>query len=311
MKLVLLDCDTLGDVNLEPLKEFGELITYPYTLPEDTVNRSLEADIIITNKVVFNKEVLEQLPKLKMIAITATGMNNVDLEYAKQKGIVVKNVSGYSTNSVVQTTFMLALSLIGKLEYYSNYTRSKAWSKSPIFTNLEKPFFEIANKEWGVIGLGTIGKEVAKVASAFGANVSYYATSGVIHNQDYPHKSLEELLKTSDIISIHAPLNENTLNLISKDELNLIKDKALLINVGRGGIVDEAALAEAIDKKGLLVGLDVTKVEPINEDNPLLKVKNKENLIITPHLAWGSIEARERLIRGVANNIREFINERA
>ena len=311
MKLVLLDRDTLGDVNLEPLKEFGELITYPYTLPEDTVNRSLEADIVITNKVVFNKEVLEQLPNLKMIAITATGMNNVDLEYAKQKGIVVKNVSGYSTNSVVQHTFMLALALIGKLRYYSEYVSKGAWSKSPIFTHLEVPFFEVANKKWGVIGLGTIGKEVAKVASVFGANVSYYATSGVIHNKDYPHKSLEDLLRSSDIISIHAPLNKNTQNLISKDELALMKDGAVLINVGRGGIVDESALAKAIDNKNILVGLDVTKSEPIEANNPLLKVKNRDNLIITPHIAWGSKEARERLMKGVANNIREFINERA
>ena len=311
MKLVLLDKDTLGDTNLNGLKKFGELRIYPYTKAEDTVKRSKEADIIITNKVIFNKEVLDALPNLKLIAITATGMNNVDLEYAEQKGIVVKNVSGYSTNSVVQTTFMLALSLIGKLEYYSNYTRDGKWSKSPIFTNLDMPFFEIAGKEWGIIGLGAIGKKVAKVASAFGANVSYYATSGVVHNKEYPHKELNELLSRSNIISIHAPLNEKTLNLIDKSELTLIKDGSVLINVGRGGIVNESALASAIDSKNLLVGLDVTAKEPIETNNPLLSVKRRENLIITPHIAWGSIEAREKLINGVIRNIGEFISERA
>ena len=257
----------------------------------------------------LDKETIETLPNLKMIAITATGMNNVDLEYAKQKNIVVKNVSGYSTNSVVEHTFRLVLALIGKLRYYSEYTQSGSWSKSPIFTHLQKPFFEIANKNWGIIGLGTIGKEVAKIATAFGANVSYYATSGVIHNKEYPHKRLEELLKNSDIISIHAPLNANTQNLITKDELNLMKRGSVLINVGRGGIVDESALANAIDNNDLLVGLDVTKKEPIEEDNLLLKVKNRENLIITPHIAWGSIESRERLIEGVVKNIEEFISE--
>ena len=307
--MVILDSDTLGDVNLDIFKEFGELVVYPYTMPKDTLKRAKDADIVITNKVLFNKEILEQLPKLKLIAIAATGMNNVDLEYARKKGIVVKNVSGYSTNSVVQLTFMLALALIGKLNYYQNYVKSGGWANSLIFTNLDKPFFEIAGKKWGIIGLGTIGKEVAKVATSFGANVSYYATSKKPHSNIYPHQDLDELLKQSDIISIHAPLNKNTLNLITKDNINLLKDGAVLINVGRGGIVDEEALANAIDSKNLLVGLDVTKSEPINKDNPLLKVKNRDNLIITPHIAWGSIEARERLINGIVKNIREFLSE--
>ena len=310
MKMVLLDRDTLGDSDLSKLESLGELISYPFTKPEDTIARSKEADIVITNKVVFSKDILKQLPKLKMIAITATGMNNVDLEAAKELGIVVKNVSGYSTNSVVQTTFMLALALIGKLRYYEEYVKSGAWSKSPIFTNLEQSFFEIANKEWGIIGLGTIGKEVAKVAKAFGANVSYYATSGIIHNKEYPHKNLDELLSSSDIISIHAPLNENTKNLLSQEKLELLKENAVLLNMGRGGIVDEVALAKAIDEKDLLVGLDVTAKEPIEATNPLLNVAKKDNLIITPHIAWGSVEAREKLIDGVYKNIKEFIENR-
>lgn len=237
-------------------------------------------------------------------------MNNIDLEYAKAKGVIVKNVSGYSTNSVVQTTFMLALALIGKLKYYDEYVKSGAWSKSLIFTNLEQNFFEIAGKKWGIIGLGTIGKKVADVAKAFGAEVYYYSTNKNPHSKEFKHLELTKLLKTCDIISIHAPLNENTKNLIGKDELELLKDNAVLLNLGRGGIIDEEALAKAIDKKNILVGLDVTKKEPIEENNPLLKVKNKDNLIITPHIAWGSVEARKRLLDGTIKNIEDFLNER-
>ncbi|HGZ70953.1 MAG TPA: D-2-hydroxyacid dehydrogenase [Nitratifractor sp.] len=309
MKLTLLDSDTLGDLDLTPLKEFGELSAYPFTKPEETLERSKDAEIIITNKVEFNKETLKQLPKLKLIAITATGMNNVDLEAAKELGIEVKNVSGYSTNSVVQHTFMLALSLIGKLDYYSNYVKSGAWSRSNIFTNLEQPFFEVSGKKWGIIGLGTIGKNVASIATAFGAEVVYYSTNKIPHSNEYQHMELNELLASCDIVSIHAPLNQNTQNLIGKEELSLLKNGAVLINVGRGGIVDEQALAKAIDSKNLLVGLDVTKQEPIEAGSPLLSLKNQENLIITPHIAWGSIEAREKLLKGVVKNIRGFIDE--
>ena len=307
MKIVVLDSDTLGDLDLSPLKKFGEVKIYPYTEYKDTVSRCKDADIALTNKVVFDKAIIDALPNLKLISVLATGMNNIDLEYAKEKGIMVKNVSGYSTNSVVQTTFMLALSLIGKLEYYNNYTRSGAWSESKIFTNLEQNFFEIAGKKWGIIGLGTIGKAVAKVANAFGAKVFYYSTNKNPHSNEFEHLELSELLKECDIISIHAPLNSNTQNLIGKNELKLLKKGAVLLNLGRGGIVDEAALANAIDNQDILVGLDVVSKEPIPKDNPLMQVKKKENLIITPHLAWGSIEARKRLLKGTIENIEEFL----
>jgi len=308
MKIVVLDADTLGNIDLNPLNEFGDVTIYPYTEYKDTISRCKDADIALTNKVVFDKEVLDALPSLKLISVLATGMNNIDLEYAKQKGVVVKNVSGYSTNSVVQTTFMLALALIGKLEYYSSYTRSGQWCKSPIFTNLEQNFFEIANKRWGIIGLGTIGSKVASVAKTFGAEVVYYSTSKNPHSNEYKHLELDELLKSCDIVSIHAPLNENTNNLIDKEQLQLLKDGAVLLNLGRGGIVNEVALADAIDSKNLLVGLDVTSKEPIKADNPLLKIEKKENLIITPHIAWGSIEARDRLLEGTIKNIKDFLN---
>jgi len=307
MKIVVLDSDTLGELDLSPLKEFGELEVYPYTEYKDTVARCKDADIALTNKVVFDKEVIDALPNLKLISVLATGMNNIDLEYAKEKGIVVKNVSGYSTNSVVQTTFMLALALIGGLEYYSNYTRSGKWCNSNIFTNLEKSFFEIAGKKWGIIGLGTIGKSVANVAKAFGAEVVYYSTSKNPHSSEFEHLELSELLEESDIISIHAPLNSNTQNLIGKNELKLLKKGALLLNLGRGRIVDEKALADAIDNQDILVGLDVISKEPIPKDNPLMQVKKKENLIITPHIAWASKEARAKLLDGTIKNIRKFL----
>ena len=308
MKIVVLDSDTLGNLDLSALKKYGEVTIYPYTEYKDTADRCKDADIVLTNKVVFDKEILDALPNLKLISILATGMNNVDLEYAKAKGVVVKNVSGYSTNSVVQTTFMLALALIGKLDYYQNYTKSGAWSRSPIFTNLERNFFEVAGKKWGIIGLGTIGSRVASVANAFGAEVVYHSTSKNPHSKEYKHLELNELLSSCDIISIHAPLNDNTNNLLDREQLFKLKDGAVLLNLGRGGIVNEVALAEAIDSKNLLVGLDVTAKEPIEANNPLLNIEKKENLIITPHIAWASQEARETLLAGTIKNIESFLN---
>ena len=308
MKIVVLDSDTLGDLDLSSLKEFGEVTIYPYTKYEETIERCIDADIALTNKVFFDKTILDALPNLKLISVLATGMNNIDLEYANAKGVVVKNVSGYSTNSVVQTTFMLALALIGKLEFYSNYTRSKQWCESPIFTNLEQSFFDIAGKKWGIIGLGTIGSKVASVAKAFGAEVVYYSTNKNPHSNEYKHLELDELLSSCDIVSIHAPLNENTNNLLDKEQLFTLKDGAVLLNLGRGGIVNELALAKAIDSKNLLVGLDVTAKEPIEPENPLFNIEKKQNLIITPHLAWGSIEARQKLLEGTINNIKEFLD---
>ncbi len=306
MNIVLLDSDTLGDLNFDRLSQLGNFTSYNYTLAEDTIKRSKDADVVVTNKVVFNKETIDALPNLKLIAIAATGMNNVDLEYAKAKGVAVKNVSGYSTNSVVQHTFMLALALIGKLNYYNRYSKSKEWEASPIFTNLEQSFMEVSGKKWGIIGLGAIGKEVAKVATAFGANVSYYSTSKTKHSKEYPHQELNELLSSCDIISIHAPLNDNTLNLLDKDELMFMKSGAILINVGRGGIVNEKALADEISSGRIFAGLDVISKEPIESSNPISAVIELDNIIVTPHNAWGSIDAREKLLDGVIKNIKSL-----
>ncbi|MDA3056535.1 MULTISPECIES: D-2-hydroxyacid dehydrogenase [unclassified Campylobacter] len=308
MKIVCLDADTLGkDANLELFKEFGEFVSYNITKPEQTIERLQSADVVITNKVLITDEVMANT-NLKLICVSATGINNIDANAAKERGIPVKNVAGYSTNSVVQQTFASLLALTNAVSYYGAYGTNGEWVKSEIFTNLDRPISEIAGKEFGIIGLGTIGKKVATIAEAFGAKVRYYSTSGANTNNEYVRVSLDSLLKTCDIISIHAPLNDKTANLIGEEELNKMKNGAILMNFGRGGIVDENALAKAIDEKNLKVALDVLEKEPMIENHPLLSVKNKENLIITPHIAWASNEARATLVELVAKNIKDFVN---
>ncbi|OQX74387.1 MAG: hydroxyacid dehydrogenase [Campylobacteraceae bacterium 4484_4] len=307
MKIVILDQKTLGDdIDLNCFSQYGKVESYPVTTGAETISRLQGADIAVTNKVVIDKEIMDATD-LKLICVAATGMNNIDLEYAAKKGIIVKNVAGYSTPSVVQTTFSIAFYLIGKLRYLDNYTKGEGWVQSEIFTHLEKPFFEITGKRWGIIGLGTIGKEVARVARAFGAEAVYYSTSGRNRNREYPRMTLEDLLQSSDIVSIHAPLNEQTKNLINKKNLPLLKSGALLLNLGRGGIVNEADLAEFLDQSNIMVGLDVLEKEPMSPDNPLRFVKAKERLFITPHIAWASREARERLVAGICENIASFL----
>ncbi len=309
MKIVILDKKTLGDdIDLSEFESFGEVKMYESTKKEQTQERVKDADIVVTNKVVIDKETMD-ISNIKLICVAATGMNNIDLEYAKIKNITVKNVAGYSTPSVVQTTFSLALYLIGKLRYYDNFTRGDGWIKSPVFTNIEKPYFDIAGKTWGIIGLGTIGKDVAKVASAFGASVQYYSTSGRNRDTDIQRASLEDLLKTSDIISIHAPLNEQTKNLLNRDNLTLLKDSAVLLNLGRGGIINEEDLAQYIEKSNVLVGLDVLESEPMREDSPFRRVAKNDRLFITPHIAWASVESRVKLVDGICKNIKDFIGK--
>jgi len=303
MKLVFLDALTLGDINLSKFKELGDVRIYQTTSKEETLDRVKDVDIVLTNKVIIDKEIMDN-SNIKMIQILATGMNNVDLEYAKEKNIVVKNVAGYSTNSVAQLTFAMVLEIMNKLKYYDEYLKTK-YSHSEIFTHIVD-FYELNGKTWGIIGLGEIGKKVASIAEAFGCNVVYYSTSGKNNNSKYQRVELDEVLK-SDIISIHAPLNENTQNLLNKNNLNIIKKNAILINMGRGGIVNEKDLADIIDKKGFYAGFDVFTKEPIDKNNPLLKVKN---IILTPHVAWASIEAREKLVSLAYENVKEFINNR-
>ena len=310
MKIVILDKATLGsDVDISVLDSLGELVSYDMTSENETTNRIKDADIVITNKVVIGKEQMDN-SSIKFIAISATGMNNVDLEYAKQKGIKVKNVAGYSSSSVSQVAFSMIFHFVSKLDYYKKYVDEGNWQKSDFFTHIDAPFFELDNKRVGVIGLGDIGRSFAKRAEAFDCEVVYYSTSGKNSNSEYKRVELDELLKTSDIISIHCPLNPQTQNLLNYENMKSIKDGAILLNLGRGGIINEADLAKLIDEKDIYCGIDVVSVEPIEESNPLLKVKNKERLLLTPHIAWASIEARSRLVGLVAQNIKEFISSK-
>jgi glycerate dehydrogenase len=310
MDIVLLDRKTLGnDLDLSPLWEFGEVTTFATTSSFETMKRIEEVDVIITNKVVITREQMEQASNLKLICIAATGMNNIDLEAANELGIAVKNVSGYSTTSVVQHTFTLALSLIGRLNYYQESVKSGNWSQKELFTDVTQPFCEIAGKKWGIIGLGTIGKEVARVAEAFGADIEYYSTSGENKINDYHHCELEELFKTCDIISIHSPLNKKTKNLINASNLGYLKDRAVLLNLGRGGIINEKDLADELNRREIYVGLDVLESEPIDMENPLLHLDSPNRVTITPHIAWASVEARQKLLEGVVENIETFLKQ--
>lgn len=308
-KIVLLDGKTLGGLEFDRLKKFGEVKYYDTTNANEVVERIKDAHIILTNKVVLNKENLSQAKNLELICETATGFNNIDIEYARENNIAVTNVAGYSTKTVIQHTIATVLSLFDKLSHYDNYVKSGKYSEDGLFTNLSIPFNEISGKTWGIVGLGEIGRGVAKVATALGCNVIYYSTSGKNNNTEYTQVTLEELLQTSDIISIHAPLNDNTKGLINYENLSKMKRNVILANMGRGPIVVEADLAKAIDEELIkAAALDVFEVEPISKENPLLKVKNSERLLLTPHIAWASIEARERLFAEVIKNIEAYLN---
>lgn len=307
MKIVILDRATLGfDVDISVFEKYGTVTSYDFTKKEETQDRIKDADIVLTNKVLITKEHMDN-SNIQLICITATGMNNVDLEYAKIKKIEVKNVAGYSTSSVVQVGFSMIFHFVQKLNYYKNYVDQGKWQKSDIFTHIDKPFFELDGKKVGIIGLGEIGRNFAKKAKAFDCEVMYYSTSGRNSNSEYKQVSLDELLKTCDIITIHAPLNDDTKDLLNYENMKNIKDGAILLNLGRGGIINEADLAKIIDEKEIYCGIDVVSVEPILDSNPLLSVKNKEQLLLLPHIGWSSVEARNRLIEMVAQNIEDFI----
>lgn len=310
MYIVVLDAKTLGkDLDISILEQFGTLAIYETTTEKELHERIEIADIIITNKVLISANIISQLPKLKLICIAATGMNNVDLDAAKAQGIEVKNVTGYSTKSVVQHTFSMALYLLEKMAYYDKTVKDGTWGESNLFTDVSHPFYEISGKTWGVVGFGAIGQEVAKVATAFGAEVVYYSTSGENLHHAYPHKSLEFLLRDCDIISIHAPLNDKTYQLINENNLSFLKEGAILLNLGRGGIVSETDLAFELDRREIYAGLDVLEIEPLHINNRLNEVKHQERLLITPHIAWTSIEARKKLLKGIVENIQTFLEK--
>lgn len=313
MKIVLLDADTMGkDMEFSRIEKLGECVMYPNTSPKDIAERIKDAEVVVINKVNLSSEVLQSAPNLKLICVFAVGYNNVDINYCRQHNIRVRNVPGYCTQSVCQHTFALLFSLIESIRYYDDYVKCGKYSRSGLANHMGKPFFEISGKKWGIIGMGAIGRAVADCAAAFGAQVCYSSISGIIRAEKYENVPLTTLLSQCDIISVHAPLNEKTINLIGKKELAMMKKTAFIVNVGRGAIIDEAALAEAIDE-GIISGaaIDVYSEEPPAEKSPVLSVKNKDRIIYTPHIAWSSVEARCRCISMTAENIEAFISNEA
>ena len=312
MNIVILDANTLGhDLDLSVFNDLGSVTVHGFTSPEDVVSRIKDMDVIIANKVALNETNLSKVPSVKLICLTATGTNNVDKTYTNAHDIVVSNVVGYSTESVAQHTFALLFYLYEKLSYYDNYVKSGTYAGDTMFTHFGQVFNEISGKTWGIIGMGNIGRRVASIAEAFGCEIIYYSTSGMNTGQAYKQVSLDELLASSDIVSIHAPLNDLTRGLIDYEAMNLMKPSSILLNLGRGTIVNEADLCQALDDNLLAgAGLDVLEYEPINPGNPLLKFKDSSRLIITPHIAWASVEARNRVVQEVKENIIAFHNGR-
>lgn len=305
LKIVCLDAATLDGADLSEFSKFGDFISYDLTAKDEVIERLKGADVAMTNKVVIDESVIDAT-NLRLILETATGTNNIAVEYAKSKGIAVKNVAGYSTASVTQHTFALLFAFLNEIIYYDDFTKSAKWCESPIFTDFSRTLYNLSGKKYGIIGLGAIGKEVAKVAKAFGAEVFYTSTSGNNDNAEFTRLNLDELLSKCDFISIHAPLNENTKNLITQREMGLLKKGAILINVGRGGIVNEEDLAQMLDKKDFRAALDVLENEPMRANHPLLTIKNKQNLIITPHIAFASKESMQTLVQMVVKNLKEW-----
>ena len=309
MKLVVLEKESLGtDLDITYFNEFGEVDYYDRTVYDEIADRIVDADIVIANKVPLNESTLSGAKNLKIICETATGYNNVDLDYCKARGIRVTNVVGYSTPIVAQHTFAMALYLLEKLSVYDTYVKNGDYAKSPIFTCFEPFFTELEGKTWGIIGLGNIGRKVAEIAKVFGCRVIFYSASGNNTTSDYERVDFDTLLAESDILSLHCPLTDRTQNIINAEALAKMKKTAILINVARGPVVDEQALYDALMSGQIAAaGLDVLVKEPIAADNPLAKIQDSTKLLITPHMAWGSHEARERCAREVYKNIQSFL----
>lgn len=307
-KIVFLDRETLGsDIDCSCLNQYGNAIVYEQTEVDEVSRRIEDASIVITNKHILGPEQLKNATKLKLICVTATGVNNIDLEYCKMANIAVCNVKGYSTNAVAQHTFALLLDLYNKNHYYHDYIASGNYASSSMFTHLGHSFHELDNKVWGIVGMGDIGRKVANLAKAFGCQVQYYSTSGKNNQAQFKRVDFDTLLKTSDIITIHAPLNKQTEYLFDEEAFSKMKSSAYLINVGRGKIVKETALVNAL-KNHLIAGagLDVFENEPINADSKLLEIQDPTRLLMTPHIAWAPVETRNRVIEEVCLNIESF-----
>ena len=309
MKIVFMEADTLGrDVDLSVFHTLGKVVVYGKSEPEQNAQRIKDADVVIANKIMINETLLKDCENVKLVCLTATGTNNVDFDYVNKRGISVANVKGYSTDSVAQHTFALLFYLYEKLAFYDKYVKSGEYVKCDIFSKFDVHFHELSGKRWGIVGLGEIGRKVAVLAEAFGCKVVYYSTTGNHNDTDFCRVDKECLFRESDIISIHAPLNETTRDFVGEQEFDLMKKDAVLLNLGRGPIVNQEALANALkqDKIGG-AGLDVLTVEPMEEGNPLLEIQDSTKLIITPHTAWATVEARQRCADEVCKNIKAFL----
>lgn len=308
MKIVVLDAQTVGeDVDWSGYEKLGEVVRYPYSATEEVPERVKDAEVIIVNKVLINEQTVGNAKNLKLVCVLATGTNNLDKEYLESRGIIWHNVAGYSTEAVAQHTFAMLFYLLEKLRYYDEYVKDGAYEKSPLFTHFANGFAEIKGKTWGIIGLGTIGRRVAEIAKVFGAKVIYYSASGAAPQDGYEQVDFDTLLATSDVISVHAPLNEYTENLMNKEAFAKMKSSAIFLNVGRGPIVVEQDLFDALENGELAAaGLDVLCKEPIAADNPLLRIEDSRKLLITPHIAWASVEARDRLVQMVLEQVQEY-----
>lgn len=308
MKIVFLDAKSIGeDIDLSAYDALGEVIKYDFSTAEEAAVRSVDADVLVLNKVEVNEKTIGNASHLKLVCVTATGTNNLDKAYLEKRGIAWRNVAGYSTESVAQHTFAMLFYLLEKLPYYDRYVKDEKYIGDKMFTHFDKHFGELAKMTWGIIGLGNIGRRVAAIAEAFGAQVIYASPSGAAPQEGYHQVSLDTLLETSDIVSVHAPLNEHTEHLMNLNAFCKMKKSAIFLNLGRGPIVVEADLKTALETNEIqAAGLDVLCAEPMSEDNPLRGFTDSNRLLITPHIAWASIEARTKLMNIIAGQIQEF-----
>lgn len=313
MKIVFLERSSLGqDVDLSYFSELGDVEFYETSTVEEAAKRTKDAQIVVSNKVEMSEKTLAEAKELKMICLTATGTNNVDFPYVNSRNIPVANVKSYSTDSVVQHTFAMLFYLLEKLAYYDKFVKSGDYAKGSLFSHFDYQYHELAGMRFGIIGLGEIGRKVGRIAQLFGCEVCYYSTSGKNNNDEFMRLSLGELLKTSDVVSVHAPLTENTQDLMGEAEFRMMKPGAIFLNLGRGPIVVEEALYKALSENWISgAGIDVLRVEPIKPDNPLLKIQDSNRLIITPHIGWATLEARNRCAQEVYENIRAFLRGEA
>ena len=306
MKIVFLDAATMGDASMAEIAALGEFTCYPSSTAEQAPLRAANADVVLLNKVIVDKAFLDACPKVRLICEAGTGINNIDTALCAERGVIVRNVAGYSTDSVAQIAWMHILNLAGRAFHYNAYAKDGRYSAGSIHVDADHPFTELAGKTLGIVGMGAIGKKVATIATAFGMNVLYYSTSGTSHCKDYPSVSLGELLERADVISIHAPYNDRTAGLIGYAELCRMKPSAFLVNTGRGGIAVEADLVRAVDEGRIAgIGIDVYQKEPIPIDHPYLHARHPERILLSPHIAWYSIEARARLAHEMAENIKK------